>query len=129
MPKKEVSFLDITLCRMLSLIPKKPDGKYVHGAKKEFCNKIGAPTNIISEWETGKTKSYRNYIYVVAMTFGVSVEWLKGETDIKEKPVTVPGDELSESKRYLIEMVPFLSEAQAKMLRVVIEQFLAESAQ
>ena len=52
--------MDILLERMLSLIPRKPDGKYVHGAKKVFCENIGAPTNIISEWETGKTKSYRN---------------------------------------------------------------------
>ena len=51
--------MDIMLERMLSLIPKKENGKYVHGAKKEFCEAIGAPTNIVSEWEAGKTKSYR----------------------------------------------------------------------
>ena len=76
--------MDILLERMLSLIPKKEDGKYIHGAKKIFCEKIGAPTNIISEWETGKTKSYRNYVHAVAMKYNVSVEWLKGETDQKE---------------------------------------------
>ena len=31
--------MDITLERILSLIPKKPDGSYVHGAKKEFAEK------------------------------------------------------------------------------------------
>ena len=51
--------MDIMLERMLSLIPKKENGKYVHGAKNEFCEAIGAPTNIVSEWEAGKTKSYR----------------------------------------------------------------------
>ena len=76
--------IDILLERILSLIPRKPDGKYVHGAKKTFCERIGAPTNIISEWETGKTKSYRNYVHAVAMAYGVSVEWLKGETEQKE---------------------------------------------
>lgn len=78
--------MDETLNRMLSLIPRKPDGKYVHGAKKEFCQRIGAPTNIISEWETGKTKSYRNYLYTVASVYDVSVEWLKGESDEKSPP-------------------------------------------
>lgn len=82
------------LKRMLSLIPKKENGKYVHGAKKEFCEAIGAPTNIVSEWEAGKTKSYRNYLYVVSAKYNVSVEWLKGETDekgIKKGPI--PEDE------------------------------------
>ncbi len=83
--------MDIMLERMLSLIPKKENGKYVHGAKKEFCEAIGAPTNIVSEWEAGKTKSYRNYLYVVSAKYNVSIEWLKGETDekgIKNSPST-----------------------------------------
>lgn len=80
--------MDILLERMLSFIPRKENGKYVHGAKKQFCEKIGAPTNIVSEWEAGKTKSYRNYVHSVAMAYNVSVEWLKGETDQKEKPLT-----------------------------------------
>lgn len=86
--------MDILLERMLSFIPKKENGKYVHGAKKEFCEKIGAPTNIVSEWEAGKTKSYRNYVHAVAMAYNVSVEWLKGESDQKEKSPTPEGAEL-----------------------------------
>lgn len=80
--------MDIMLERILSLIPRKPDGKYVHGAKKDFCNSIGAPTNIVSEWEAGKTKSYRNYIHAIAMKYDVSVEWLKGEADDQQKKPT-----------------------------------------
>ena len=86
--------MDIMLERMLSLIPKKENGKYVKRKKKEFCEAIGAPTNIVSEWEAGKTKSYRNYLYVVSAKYNVSVEWLKGETDekgIKKSPI--PEDE------------------------------------
>lgn len=74
-------FMDIMLKRILSLIPKKENGKYVHGAKKEFCDSIGAPPNIINEWERGVSKSYRNYLYQIAEKYNVSVEWLKGETD------------------------------------------------
>lgn len=79
--------MDILLERMLSFIPKKPDGKYVHGEKKKFCLAIGAPVNIVSEWESGKTKSYRNYAYAVSQVYGVSIEWLRGETDIKEPAI------------------------------------------
>lgn len=73
--------MDISLQRVLSLISKKPDGHYVHGAKKNFCELIGAPTNIVNEWERGTSRSYRGYLYAIAAKYDVSVEWLKGETD------------------------------------------------
>lgn len=79
---------DITLERILSLIPKKPNGDFAHGAKKEFCSNIGAPTNIISEWISGKTKSYKNYLYVISAKYNVSVAWLMGETDICERELS-----------------------------------------
>lgn len=89
--------MDIMLERILSLISRKPDGKYVHGAKKEFCERIGAPVNIVSEWEAGKTKSYRNYLYKIASEYDVSVEWLKGETDeTKKDPSAMTGEEVDE---------------------------------
>lgn len=104
--------MDILLERMLSLIPRKPDGKYVHGEKKVFCEKIGAPTNIISEWETGKTKSYRNYIHAVAMAYGVSVEWLRGETEEKAKNPPALADGLSVNGAELIKYMSSLDEKQ-----------------
>lgn len=77
--------MDITLQRILSLIPKSEKGKYVHGAKKEFAVSIGYEDgDIISHWETGKSHSYMNKLYEIAANHNVSVEWLKGETDIKK---------------------------------------------
>lgn len=73
--------MDITLERILSLIPKKPDGKFVHGAKKDFADSLGLPSNIVAEWISGRNKSYPNYLYEIAAKYDVSVEWLKGETD------------------------------------------------
>lgn len=110
--------MDILLERMLSLIPKKEDGKYVHGAKKAFCEKIGAPTNIISEWETGKTKSYRNYVHAAAMAYGVSVEWLKGETDEKELPA------LSEEQARIIEKIKALNAEDFSKVSSAVEALL-----
>ena len=97
--------MDVLLERMLSFIPKKENGKYVHGAKKQFCEKIGAPTNIVSEWEAGKTKSYRNYVHSVAMAYNVSVEWLKGESDEKEKSPTPDGEGLTETQKKAWELI------------------------
>ena len=107
--------------RMLSLIPKKEDGKYIHGAKKIFCEKIGAPTNIISEWETGKTKSYRNYVHAVAMKYNVSVEWLKGETDQKENPAT-ESSEVSDVKKRLIQKIMDGTDDQADFVLGLIDR-------
>ena len=76
--------MDITLERILSLVPRKPDGKYVHGAKKTFAQSIGLESgNLISDWENGRNKSYKNYLYEIAAKYDVSVEWLRGETDEK----------------------------------------------
>lgn len=99
--------------RMLSLIPKKENGKYVHGAKKEFCEAIGAPTNIVSEWEAGKTKSFRNYLYVVSAKYNVSVEWLKGETDEKNPPV--PEDERILDEELISRLVSLTPEEMQKV--------------
>lgn len=116
--------MDIMLERMLSLIPKKEDGKYVHGAKKDFCESIGAPTNIVSEWEAGKTRSYRNYLYAVSAKYNVSVEWLKGETDEmgikKERPAD--GEALTRAKKRLYDSVDGLSAEQLDKLVGLIEE-------
>lgn len=72
--------MDIVLERILSLIPKKENGDFVHGSKKEFCQKIDAPTNIVNAWVRGTNHSYRNYLYRIASEYDVSVEWLEGKT-------------------------------------------------
>ena len=108
--------MEIMLQRILSLIPKKPDGKYVHGAKKEFCKKIGAPTNIVSEWEKGKTKSYRNYTYVIAAEYNVDVDWLTGESDVKEKTAAWSSDGLSDEESIFLDQFRLMSEEERKFL-------------
>lgn len=88
--------MDIVLERILSLIPRKPDGKFVHGSKKSFADKLELPHNLIAEWCSGRNKSYYKYLYQISEEYNVSVEWLKGETEIKEKPAPKNGDEFWE---------------------------------
>ena len=78
--------MDITLERILSLIPKKPDGKYIHGAKAEFADSLGMARNLVTMWESGQSQSYRSKLHEISIKYDVSVEWLKGETDEK-RPV------------------------------------------
>ena len=95
--------MDIVLERILSLIPRKPDGKFVHGSKKSFADELDLPHNLIAEWCSGRNKSYYKYLYQISDKYNVSVEWLKGETDIKEKPDPKNGDGLSEEERIMLE--------------------------
>lgn len=85
--------MDIMLERILTLIPRKPDGKFVHGALKEFANTVGLKSgNLVSDWINGRSTSYKSYVYEISAKYNVSVEWLKGETDKKEKtPAVVIG--------------------------------------
>lgn len=84
--------MDIIGKRVFSLIPKKPDGKYKHGAKADFARSLGFKSGaIVSDWESGKSDSYKNYLYQISALYNVSVEWLRGETDdpgIKKAPAT-----------------------------------------
>ncbi len=99
-----VNKMDETLNRILSLLPKKPDGKLMHGAKKAFAEKIGLNhPQIVSDWQAGRNASYRNYLYQIAEQYDVSVEWLKGETDEKT-PAAKMGDERS-AKEIVLEKI------------------------
>ena len=90
--------MDITLERILSLLPHKPSGELEHGARKEFAQNIGLRSgNLISDWVNGRSQSYNNYLYEIAAKYNVSVAWLRGETDEKSPPQAAePEDELRE---------------------------------
>nr|DAU34962.1 MAG TPA: repressor protein [Caudoviricetes sp.] len=84
--------MDIMLERILSLIPRDDDGKYVHGAKAEFAKSIGYNDGaIVSMWIKGTSTSYKNKLHEISEKYGVSVKYLRGETDdpgIKEARAT-----------------------------------------
>lgn len=84
--------MDIILERVLSLLPKKENGDFEFGSKKKFAQMLGLPHNTISMWISGDNESYKKKLHQIADIYNVSVEWLKGETDIKVKPATETGD-------------------------------------
>lgn len=87
--------MDITLERILSLLPKKEDGSFVRGAKKDFATSIGYDSgDIVSMWIKGTSTSYYGKIHEIAAKYHVPVEYLTGETDspeIKKEQPTVSG--------------------------------------
>lgn len=108
--------MDKTLERILDLIQKKDNGDFLHGAKKEFCERIGAPTNIVNEWVRGTSKSYRNYLFQISAFYNVSVEWLKGESDEKEKATAQKSDGLTDLQREALSLIPKISDEDLTLL-------------
>ena len=98
--------MDITLERILSLIPKKENGDFQHGSQKAFANSIGLKSgNLIADWIKGRSESYTNYLYEISAKYNVSLEWLRGETDdpAPKKERTMSGA-LSDSEIQLLEL-------------------------
>lgn len=116
-------YMDIIGERVFSLIPKKPDGKYKHGAKADFARALGFKNGaIVSDWESGKSDSYKNYLYQISALHGVSVEWLRGETDepgIKKAPAT-EGEGVSEAKKALQDAIDDLTDEQCRKLLPIV---------
>lgn len=74
--------MDTTLERILTLIPKKENGAFKHGALSQFARPLGFKDgHIVSDWIAGNSESYKNYLYQISALHGVSVEYLRGETD------------------------------------------------
>lgn len=121
--------MDIVLERILSLIPKGPDGKYVHGAKTKFAKKIGYNDGaIVAMWENGSSISYNKKLYQIADQYHVSVEWLQGKTEdksIKETPAT-EGEGYTDLQKAAIQFVlslpPEKLERFIKMGRAAFEE-------
>ena len=113
--------MDIMLERILSLIPKKPNGDFVHGEKKKFAVGIGFKSGeIVSDWIANRSDSYKNYLYEISQKYDVSVEWLRGETDIKKTPT--PEGEREEMKEKVYSALeradPAIREAALRLLGV-----------
>jgi hypothetical protein len=121
--------MDIVLERILSLIPKDPDGKYVHGAKTKFAKKIGYNDGaIVAMWENGSSISYNKKLYQIADQYHVSVEWLQGKTEdksIKETPdPKIEGySELQQAAiQFVLSLPPDKLERFVKMGRAAFEE-------
>ena len=113
--------MNIMLTRILSLIPKKENGDFKHGSLAKFARSIGFKDgHIISDWIAGNSTSYENYVYQISAKYNVSVEWLKGETDQKEKSPAPEGAELNylklnaENRAFIDALIDKLVESQSE---------------
>lgn len=115
--------------RILSLLDKNQNGEIARGEKSKFASSLCLPHNVVAEWINGKNKSYRNHLYQISDKYNVSVEWLKGETDIKEKPNLNEGEldlsGISVVKRDFISAVMDLDDDQVQALSALVVKLKA----
>lgn len=76
--------------------------------KNELTEHLGMVNSAFGHWVSGRNKSYLKYLHSIADFLNVSVEYLRGETDQKEKPST----ENDERLRDLYKDVQDLTEAE-----------------
>ena len=87
--------MDITLERIVLEMKEQRKKQF------ELTNYLGISHNSFGNWKAGLNKSYLKYLHAIADFLGVSVEYLKGETDIKNSPLSNENG-LSESQREII---------------------------
>lgn len=105
--------MDTTLERILSLLPRNENGKIQHGARAEFAKRLGYKDgHIVSMWLSGDSDSYKGKLRDIAEAYGVSMAWLKGDSDERQPQQAGPVpeiltryNELDEHGRHLVELV------------------------
>lgn len=109
--------MDIMLSRIIELIGNR------HGAVKELAEYLGISGNNITNWKAGRSDAYKKYAPQIAEYYGVSLDWLSGNSDQKEKPVPSEGYELSELDLCLINALPKMTVQEKKMLLAQIQAY------
>ena len=79
--------MDITLQRIISELETQ------RKSQTNLADYLGITSNVITDWKSGRIKSYSKYLHAIANFLDVSVEYLKGETDIKKSPKTSVSDD------------------------------------
>lgn len=103
--------MDIILERILNLIKENSINQ------KDLVDSLGLGRTVVTEWKSGRSKSYKKYVDKIANYFGVDVNYLLGNTDIKKQahqngePANRP---LTEREQIALEALSKLSEENQK---------------
>ena len=78
--QKEVGIMDFILQRIID------EMKLQNKKQYELTDFLKINRNSFGNWKAGLNKSYLKYLHAIADFLNVSVEYLKGETDVKNPP-------------------------------------------
>ena len=108
--------MDIMLQRILALIGDK------HGSGQELVKALGLSRNTVSDWKSGRVKSYPKYAPQIAAYYGVSLDWLSGATDDREqKSSPAQVSEEAKLRREIYSQLDDLTIEQLKKLNGVLD--------
>lgn len=89
--------------------------KFQKKKQKDLTNFLGIGETSFGSWKSGQSSSYKKYLHAIAQYLGVSVEYLKGETDIKKPPI-----ENDERLDEVYELVKDLDESEQMALKAFV---------
>ena len=72
--------------------------------QKDFANAIGIKPQVVSDWKSGRNKSYKKYVFQIAEFFHVSTDYLisSGYTEsIKKAPAGAEEEYLNNLRKEL----------------------------
>lgn len=106
------------LKRTLELIGEK------HGESQKLVKAIGAPKNAVTEWRGLRSTSYKKYLPAIADYYNVSLDWLSGRSDQKERPTHELGEPIGD-----LSNIPVISSVKAGYDGLALEDDTGEFVQ
>lgn len=85
--QKEVGIMDFILQKIID------EMKLQNKKQYELTDFLKINRNSFGNWKAGLNKSYLKYLHAIADFLNVSVEYLKGETDVKNQPKSSISDD------------------------------------
>ncbi len=92
-------------------------------SKTHLCSLVGRPKYYLNDIKNKGTQVPDDYIEVWAQTLSTTPEYLKGETDIKEKPADLV---VSGKDKELLDLIEKLTEEQRQMLILQVKGLLSD---
>lgn len=97
---------------------------------KPYCERYGVKMNKsdVSQYIAGKAEPSQDKLVVLAMALDVQESWLMGfdVPEQREKPVAQTDDELTVTKKQLLDLVSELSETEAAVLLASLKSTLGK---
>lgn len=104
---KRLVFILSTLDKITNLL--KEQGK----KQKDLTDFLGISKNAFTDWKSGRIKSYNKHLPQIAEFLDVSVDYLVGKTDKKNK--TAPSEQpMSQKQQQLFDIVADLTDEELK---------------
>jgi transcriptional regulator with XRE-family HTH domain len=88
--------------------------------QENIAEATGKTRQTVSQYVNGKSEPGYDTLVKIADYFDVSVDYLIGRTGIKEKPVTIPGDELGNTAREIMDMISDFSNEELALVKARI---------